>query len=309
MTPPVWLHRVCLLTTLSTVILLGAGALVTSTGSGLAVPDWPLSFGTLLPPMIGGVLYEHGHRLIAGWVATLTVIQFFLIAWREPRRWVKGMAAFALLLVLAQAALGGITVLFRLPPQVSIAHACLAQIFFSTVVTLSLVTSPAWSRIRAGTPIGALPFILFFLSIGFFAQLVLGATMRHTGAGLVIPDFPLSFGEVIPTFANARIVLAFGHRSTGILLSCCVFILAAFVLVRHSEKRALLPLVGGITALVILQVTLGGIIVWARRPIPVTSLHLVVGAVCLGLSVASTVAAFRYHWISKSNIVPNFQEA
>src|SRR4051812_368390 len=97
----------------ATVLLLCAGALVTSTGSGLAVPDWPLSYGTLFPQMAGGVLYEHGHRLIAGLVAILTVVQFGWCVRTEPRRWVKKLSGFALAAVLLQAALGGLTVLLR----------------------------------------------------------------------------------------------------------------------------------------------------------------------------------------------------
>ena len=132
-----------------TVLLLLAGSLVTSTGSGLSVPDWPNSYGwnmfTFPPSMwVGGILYEHGHRLVASGVGMLTVI---LAAWlwlREPRRWVKRLGLVALGAVIAQGALGGLTVLFFLPPAVSTAHAGLAELFFCTVVSLALFTSRSW---------------------------------------------------------------------------------------------------------------------------------------------------------------------
>jgi len=127
------LHRFSQFTAGATLILIVAGGLVTSTGSGLAVPDWPLSFGTLFPEMTGGVLYEHGHRLIAGTVALLAIALMIWILKKETRRWVKVIAVTAVAAVLCQALLGGLTVLFRLPTPISVSHACLAQLFFCLI--------------------------------------------------------------------------------------------------------------------------------------------------------------------------------
>jgi heme A synthase len=126
----IWLHRFAVLTAGSTFLLIVAGGLVTSTGSGLAVPDWPLSYGTLFPPMVGGILYEHTHRVVAAFVGLLTAV---LAAWLwkcEPRRWVRNLGFVSLAAVVLQGILGGLTVLYRLPTPISVIHACLAQTFF-----------------------------------------------------------------------------------------------------------------------------------------------------------------------------------
>src|ERR1041384_1423270 len=118
-----WLHRFAETTSVATFFLVIAGGLVTSTGSSLSVPDWPLSYGQLMPPMVGGVFYEHGHRMVAGAVATLMLILAIWIGVREPRRWVKTIAFAGLGAVLLQALLGGLTVLFLLPHPISVPHA------------------------------------------------------------------------------------------------------------------------------------------------------------------------------------------
>ena len=119
--------------------MLIAGALVTSNDAGLSVPDWPLSYGSLLPPMVGGIFYEHGHRMIATLVGTLSIVLAVWL-WRvESRRWVRWLGVAALGAVVAQGILGGITVLFFLPPPISAAHATLAQLFFCTVAEHRLI--------------------------------------------------------------------------------------------------------------------------------------------------------------------------
>src|SRR3954465_8857917 len=146
-----WLHRYAKLVSASTVLLIVAGGLVTSTGSGLSVPDWPTSYGWSmftfpLRHMVGGILYEHGHRLIASTVGFLTII---LAAWlwrTDPRPWMKWLGAAALGSVVLQGVLGGVTVLFFLPAAISTAHAGLAEIFFCITVAISLFTSKTWMR-------------------------------------------------------------------------------------------------------------------------------------------------------------------
>ena len=125
---PVWVHRFAVLTAGATLVLIFVGALVTSTGSGLAVPDWPLSFGQVFPPMVGGVLFEHEHRLVAALVGLLTVALMVLLTQWESRIWVRWLARGAVLAVLLQGTLGGMTVLLRLPLVVSVTHACLCRL-------------------------------------------------------------------------------------------------------------------------------------------------------------------------------------
>jgi hypothetical protein len=136
-----WLRRYAAFLSLATFLLIIAGALVTSNDAGLSVPDWPTSFGTFrMPRMVGGVKFEHGHRMIAGTVSILTMV-LALWLWRsEPRRWVRRLGALAVVTIIAQAVLGGITVLFYLPVAISVSHACLAQTFFCLTVSMALFT-------------------------------------------------------------------------------------------------------------------------------------------------------------------------
>ena len=190
---PVWVHRFAVLTAGATLVLIFVGALVTSTGSGLAVPDWPLSFGQVFPPMVGGVLFEHGHRLVAALVGLLTVTLMVLLTHWESRLWVRWLARGAVLAVVLQGTLGGLTVLWRLPLVVSVTHACLAQAFLCLVITLAVCTAPSWQATPAGRAEQQQPplWVLAAITAGMvYLQLILGALMRHMGAGLAIPDFP-----------------------------------------------------------------------------------------------------------------------
>ena len=143
------LHRFAQFVAGCTVLLVLAGSLVTSTGSGLAVPDWPTTYGWNMftfPPSkwVGGIFYEHGHRLIASTVGFLTIILAVWLWLREPRRWMRWLGVGALGAVIAQGVLGGLTVLFFLPAAISTAHAGLAEIFFCLAVAIALFTSPRW---------------------------------------------------------------------------------------------------------------------------------------------------------------------
>ena len=199
------LHRFAVFTSAATLFLLLAGGLVTSTGSGLAVPDWPLSYGMVFPPMVGGIFYEHGHRIVASLVGLLTVI-LAVWAWRKDvRTWVGVLGLAALAAVIVEGLLGGLAVLFLLPTSVSVTHACLAQTFFCLIVVLAIVTSRSWMTPGSAlTEAARVPvrWVAVFAAGVVYLQLVLGALVRHTESGLAIPDFPLSFGRVIPPFGE-----------------------------------------------------------------------------------------------------------
>src|SRR6266705_3000321 len=178
MPPSRGIHRLAVATAASTFVLLFVGGLVTSTGSALAVPDWPLSFGQVFPPMVGGVLFEHGHRLVAAFVGLLTVTLMVLLTQWEPRIWVRWLARGAVLAVLLQGALGGMTVLFRLPLAVSVTHACLAQAFLCLVTALAVCTAPGWQERPASWVAQQQPplWVLAAITVGMvYLQLVLGA--------------------------------------------------------------------------------------------------------------------------------------
>lgn len=293
-----WLHRFAFFTSGMTVLLLAAGALVTGTGSGLAVPDWPLSFGQFFPPMVGGVLFEHGHRMVAGTVAILTFLLAGYFWMREPRGWVRGLALCAVGAVLMQATLGGITVLFKLPKMVSVSHACLAQLFFSITTVLVMVTSPAWKK--TPQPLAAeegvlvpLPALCVLVNVAFFLQLLMGAVMRHSHAGLAIPDFPLSFGKLVPPEFPFPVAIHFAHRMGAFTLIGLVTWLTVRVYTRQPSQLGLIATVGALSALVASQLLIGAFVIWTRRPIPLTTFHLVVGAMCLATSFLLTAQVLR----------------
>src|SRR5438094_1451928 len=215
------LHRFSQFLAGCTVLLLLAGSLVTSTDSGLSVPDWPTSYGWSMftfPPSkwVGGILYEHTHRLIATTVGFLTIVLATWLWLKDPRPWMKRLGLVALGAVIAQGMLGGLTVLFFLPAAVSTAHAGLAEIFFCLTVAIALFTSPGWIEQRPSllNPCGAPPpragslaslaepqalrRLTAATTLLIYIQILLGATMRHTGAGLALPDFPLIFGVLMP---------------------------------------------------------------------------------------------------------------
>ena len=145
-----WRHRLGVATAAATLVLIFVGGLVTSTGSGLSVPDWPLSYGMLMPPMVGGVFYEHSHRMVASLVGFLTLVLAVWTARAEARAGVRRLAWAALAAVVAQGVLGGLTVIYLLPTPVSVAHACLAQTFFCITIALAYSRRPSMRPACAG---------------------------------------------------------------------------------------------------------------------------------------------------------------
>jgi cytochrome c oxidase assembly protein subunit 15 len=180
-------HRFAVFTACVTFLLIIAGALVTSNDAGLSVPDWPTSFGSLykIPHLVGGVRFEHTHRMIAQFVGFLTII-LAIWTWRaDHRRWMKYLGITALGLVIAQGILGGLTVLFYLPPAISSTHAALAQTFFCVAVLIAIFTGQRWleepPRVEFDERRPSL-FTLTLLSIFvLYVQLILGALFRHHG--------------------------------------------------------------------------------------------------------------------------------
>src|SRR5207247_8273672 len=201
------LHRFAKLVVACTIMLIRAGSLVTSHDAGLSVPDWPTSYGwnmfTFPASMwVANILYEHGHRLIASTVGFLTIILAVWLWIAEPRRWLRWLGVGALGAVIAQGLLGGLTVLFFLPPAISTAHAGLAEVFFCLTVAIALFTSPAWIQGDNTDPDrraadGTLRRLATTTTVLVYGQILIGAAMRHTGAGLAIPDLPLRFGVIV----------------------------------------------------------------------------------------------------------------
>ena len=300
-----WLQRYNRLLAAATLVLIAAGGLVTSTGSGLAVPDWPNTYGYFmfafpLSGMVGGILYEHGHRLIASVVGMLTIGLAVWLAAAEPRRWVRRLGWTALAAVVVQGLLGGITVLYFLPPPVSISHAGLAQLFFALVVSLAIFTSAGWlaryGRSAGGEQQLASDAILRRLVIAapaiIYVQILLGAAMRHTGAGLAIPDFPLAFGRLIPPLWDAGIAIHFAHRVGALIVTLAVLATAGHVLAHHGNRRELARPAWLLIGVVLAQFTLGAFTVLSAREVTINTAHVATGALLFATAI---VLALRTH--------------
>lgn len=291
-----WLHRFAVFTALWTTFLIFAGGLVTSTESGLAVPDWPLSYGMFFPPMVGGVFYEHGHRMVAGVAGFLTLVLAIWTVLKEDRTWIRWLSVGALLAVIAQAVLGGLTVRFLLPTPISVSHAMLAQTFYCLVISIALFTSRDWKRglPTAGERIGrpSLPYLSAMTTGAVYLQLMLGALMRHTGSGLAIPDFPLSFGRVIPPLDTPNIAIHFAHRVGALLVTTMIAWTLVRIVAGYREYRRLLRPILAMAVLLAVQITLGAFTVWSSKAVMITTFHVANGAVILGISLLLTLRAF-----------------
>ncbi len=257
------LHRFARFTAIATFVLLIAGGLVTSTGSGLAVPDWPLSYGTWFPPMVGGILYEHGHRMVAAIVGLMILALDLWLKRTEPRRWVRRLGDGALAGVILQALLGGATVLLMLPPQISIAHAVLGPAVFCLVVCLAWCTQPAWldapachdGRFRSLRWLGAAVALLAFI------QLFLGAVVRHTGYAVLV--------HIIGALVLGLVAGAFAGRAAPLRLH-------APTVCRYAMR---------LLAMIMVQLVLGASVFMHRGSVGLRTAHAALGALVLAQAV------------------------
>lgn len=275
------LHRLALLTTAATFPLIFMGGLVTSHGAGMSVPDWPNSYGYNMftfPPSkwVGGIFYEHTHRLMGAVVGMLS-IALTVCAWKvEPRRWVRWLAAGVLGAVIVQGVLGGLRVVM-VELDLAIVHACLAQAFFCLAALTTITTSRWWIEAPEQVPhwveADAMHrlFTLSAIAVGLiYLQLIIGAVMRHYEAGLAIPDFPLSYGHVLPPatpehladanrqrafemqlppVTQGQVWLHFAHRLGAIAVSIAV-IAGVTIALRQRRRTRWEPIVGAFLAAV-----------------------------------------------------------
>ena len=278
------LHRFSILLAIATFFLINAGAAVTSNEAGLSVPDWPLSYGKVMPKMKGGMFYEHGHRIVAATVGFLTVIMAGLLLWKEPRTWMKKMGVAALGLVIVQGLLGGLTVLLLLPKWVSIGHACLAQCFFSTTVAMAMFLSREWTERKPqivldhGWP--SLRTVATAVPLIILAQLLMGAAFRHKAAG------------IIP------------HIGGAFLVAGAVFTFGISLVTHYANHKGLSRAGWAMMGIVFLQLFLGVGAYLARTKVEafsqpgaglvaMTVSHVAVGALALAASVAGAIEVFR----------------
>jgi len=297
----VGLHRFALFTACSTAFLIFVGGMVTSHQAGLSVPDWPTSYGWNMftfPPSkwVGGIFNEHGHRLVASFVGFLTVI---LASWswlRESRLWLRLLSLGALIAVITQGILGGLTVKYLLPTSISMTHACLAQTFFCLTIALTFFTSPTWKhglpRVHDGHKGLALPTVCALTTGAVYLQLLLGAWMRHTQSGLAIPDFPLAFGRIIPAFTNYHVAIHFAHRVGAVVVTAAIIWTFSRLVRMHRKNRLLIGPAAVMLVLLCIQLMLGAFTIWTEKSPFITSMHVATGALILGASFLLTLRAF-----------------
>jgi heme A synthase len=295
-----------------TIVLIVAGGVVTNTDSGLACPDWPTCYGSLVPRMVGNVAVEHTHRLIATAVGLLTVA-LVILTMRRAAVWMAGfstlvlggaiwaarvkhvsgvlpaagvglvalgfagcafvagrarnVAAVALILVMVQGLLGGLTVLYKLPTLVLVMHLGTSMLFMSLLVAI------AWGRPLQG---GAL---LWLTSAAIYLQILLGATVRHTGAGLVCTDLPYCRGALWPAGVHPMVHLHMAHRAFA-------FVVAALVIwsslrIARNASRLVRVLAFAAPVLVVVQIVLGILTILTFKDLVPLTAHLLVGALLL----------------------------
>ncbi len=298
--PPVSpaLHRFASILAGLVVLLIAAGALVKSKEAGLSVPDWPLSYGSLNPPgwwHLDAIRAEHGHRLFAGTVALLTVGLAIWLKRSERRSGVRRLGGFAVAAVFAQALLGGLTVLLFLPPAVSISHAALAEMFLCLVTSIAVATSPRYwgGDEEPAEPVRPLRSLAFATTALVYLQILLGALVRHNGAGLAIPDFPLAFGRLVPAQFDLKIGLHYAHRVGALLVLILVTTTVVRVLRRHADLGALTRPALAMALLIVAQISLGAAVVLSGRVVWINTLHVATGASLLASSLILSLHAAR----------------
>ncbi len=317
-----WLNRFTLFTAIATLALIALGGLVTSHGVGMAVPDWPTTYGynMFLFPVskwVGGIFYEHTHRLLASSVGFLTAILAVWLWVKESRAWLRWLGITAFYAVVLQGVLGGLRVrLYK--DELGIFHAALAQLFFVLLCAIVLFTSRWWMNLPSieSTPCDrrGLRRLFFAITLLVFGQLVLGATMRHQHAGLAIPDFPLAYHKLWPPMDPASVTsynqhrlevedanpitaiqigLQMAHRIVALLIFCgvagCAWAARRDLGARHLLAKLSLAWVG----LIVVQVLLGAATIWSDKAADIATAHVVVGALSLLTGALLTIISFR----------------
>jgi cytochrome c oxidase assembly protein subunit 15 len=383
-------HRLALLTAIATLALIGVGGLVTSHGVGLSVPDWPNTYGYNMfffpvSQWVGGIFYEHSHRLVASGVGLLTTILALWLYGTKARSWMRwpglvllgvGLASLAkwparvqdaavlllvgvlsfifsfvwprcapapvwlrrlglvaLIAVVLQGVLGGLRVTV-IKDELGIFHAALAQLFFGLICALALFTSRWWeaSAVKpsaaGGQEVLSRAFVLTTVLI--FAQLTLGATMRHQHAGLAIPDFPLAYGKIWPDtdpgavarynqqrleitavnpITEAQIILQMAHRGLALLICIAVSWCAWSTVRRLGAKSFLGSLSLSWVGLILLQVVLGVWTIWSKKAADIATAHVTAGALALALGAVACIVCIRKFGFARNraeNLCPSF---
>jgi len=331
-----WLNRFAWLTCVATLLLICSGGMVTSKGVGLAVPDWPTTFGynMFLFPVskwVGGILFEHTHRLMGSLVGFLTIILAVWLWLSEDRQWVRNLGVIALGGVILQGILGGLRVTM-MKDEIGIFHACIAQAFLGLVVVIALVTTNFWRTLANEQfdfrKVVSIKTLAMAITIAIYVQLGLGATMRHQHRDLAMLDFPTANGAWIPdTSATAlakinawrdarglsnvtafEIWLQMAHRFFAFIIAIAV---VAFCLRVRRDARdfvALNRLSVFWVVMVACQIALGAWVIWSNKAADIATAHVALGAVMLSFGVSISAICWRVVAVSRHG-APNASPA
>ena len=316
-----WLNRFAWLTCFATVLLICSGGMVTSKNVGLAVPDWPTTFGynMFLFPVskwVGGILFEHTHRLMGSVVGFLTIILAVWLWLREDRPWVRSLGVIALGGVILQGILGGLRVTM-MKDEIGIFHACIAQAFLGLLVLIALGTTNFWQTL-ANLRIDPLKLtqiktLAIGITLAIYLQLALGATMRHQHRDLSILDFPTANGAWIPDTSAAalakinawrdarglsdvtafQIWLQMVHRFLALVIAIAVIAFSLRVWRDAPRFVALKRLSIWWVALVTCQIALGAWTIWSNKAADIATAHVAVGAIMLSFGVSIAAICWR----------------
>ena len=284
-------HRFAVATAFATYLLILIGGLVHGTGSSLACPDWPTCYGTFMPKMEGGVLVEHSHRLAAGTVVVLTLVLAALLARsRQPElRRLRPFGWLAVALVFAQALLGGITVLLRLPTPISTAHTATSLLFFLTVLYIAVRSRPlaaavARPLVAVEAPPVVVPRLALIAAVAVYFQMVIGGLVRHSGAALACTDVPLCRGSIWPD-AHPTVLIQALHRLNALVVAGLVAATAIVTFRRAGARRDLKLLAALAPGLVVAQIWLGLRAVTSFLDLATVESHLAVATALLATLV------------------------
>jgi cytochrome c oxidase assembly protein subunit 15 len=316
-----WLNRFAWFTAVATLLLICSGGMVTSKNVGLAVPDWPTTFGynMFLFPVskwIGGILFEHTHRLIASTVGVLTIVLAIWLWFGQDRQFLRNLGLIAVAAVIFQGILGGLRVTM-LKDELGIFHACLAQAFLGLIVFIALTTTALWPTLTKvvvhPARFASIRTMAITTTIAIYVQLALGATMRHQHTDLAIFDFPTANGVWIPdtgvsalakinTWRNAhalsdvtpfQIWLQMAHRFLAVVIGIAVIVFCARVWREARHVAALQRLSNFWVVFFFVQFTLGAWTIWSNKAADIATAHVAVGAIMLSFGVSISAICWR----------------
>ena len=324
-TQSILLRRYSKVLCILTLFLIALGALVKSTESGLSVPDWPTTYGKFmfaypLNKMVGGIKYEHTHRMLASIVGILTLIlTIWLLRIKNMSVWIKRLGIFTFLAVVLQGILGGLTVKFFLPVWLSTFHGALAHTFLMMLILiaygLSIERRKRW-HIEEESYDPLFLQLSFYLMLMIYIQLIIGNIMRHDQAGLAVPDFPTMGWTLFPTFDHAwlarinawrfennldpvnmyQIFINLFHRFWALLILMDILWLNKIAYERCLDRPLILKTLYWLNMAVVLQITLGISTLLTHKEVYTTTLHVTMGAVVLGLTLLMVLRSTPLTW-------------